>query len=125
MKLDRTFIREIKKTANGDGSRDARIAFLRQGRSAARKMSTPKVMRQFDDAVREYGRATVALCVAVTAYANRDRLCNRTVRWALAVLKLWTNKPRDIMHLLIHDNLHPTSIEEYAGSLITVTIEEE
>lgn len=124
MKLDRTFAREIKKTANGDGSREARFAFLSPAREAAKKLSTPNVKREFDDILREYGRATVGLCVAVTVWERRDRLESRTARWAMEVLKLWTNRPSDILCLYICDNLHPSRIEEYAGSLIRLTTEE-
>ena len=125
MKLDRTFAREVKKAANGDGSREARFAFLNPAKEAARKLSTPNVMREFDGILREYGRATVGLCVAVTAWERRDRLESRTVRWAMEVLKLWTNRPPDIRSLYIGDNLHPSRIEEYAGSFIKLTTEED
>lgn len=124
MKLDRTFVQEVKKTANGDGSREARLAFLNTAREAVKKLSTPNVMHEFDDILREYKRATVGLCVAVTVWERRDRLESRTVRWAMEVLKLWTNRPVDILRLYIHDNLHPSRIEEYAGSLIRFTTEE-
>ena len=124
MKLDRTFAREVKKAANGDGSREARFAFLNPAKEAARKLSTPNVMREFDGILREYGRATVGLCVAVTVWERRDRLESRTVRWAIEVLELWTNRPPDIRSLYIGDNLHPSRIEEYAGSFIKLTTEE-
>ena len=124
MKLDRTFAREVKKAANGDGSREARFAFLNPAKEAARKLSTPNVMREFDGILREYGRATVGLCVAVTAWERRDRLESRTVRWAIKVLELWTNRPSDTLCLYIFDNLHPSRIEEYAGSFIKLTTEE-
>lgn len=125
MKLDRTFVREIKKTANGDGSRETRFAFLTLAKEACKKLSTPGVMRKFDNILREYGRVAVGLCIAVTVRERRDRLESRTVRWALEVLKLWTNKPRDICCLYINDNLNSTRIETYAGSLINLTIEDE
>ena len=125
MKLDRTFAREVKKAANGDGSREARFAFLNPAKEAARKLSTPNVMREFDGILREYGRATVGLCVAVTVWERRDRLESRTVRWAMEVLKLWTNRPPDTRCLYIGDNLHPSRIEEYAGSFIKLTTEED
>lgn len=124
MKLDRTFVREIKIIANGDGSREARFAFLTLAKEAAQKLSTPKVMREFDNILREYGRVAVGLCVAITIREHRDRLESRTVRWAMEVLKLWTNKPPNICCLCINDNLNPTRIEEYAGSFIRLTIEE-
>ncbi|WP_304964968.1 hypothetical protein [uncultured Oscillibacter sp.] len=124
MKLDRTFVREVKKAANGDGSRKARFAFLNPARDAARKLSTPNVRDEFSDILLEYGRAVVGLCVAVTVWERRDRLESRTVRWATEVLKLWTNRPIDTLCLYIHDNLHPSRIEEYAGSFIGLTTEE-
>lgn len=125
MKLDQTFVQEITKVANGNGSREARFAFLKPAREAAKKLSTPNVMYEFDNILRAYGRVTVGLCVAVTIHARRDRLLNHTVRWAEEVLKLWTNRPHLGLGLEIDDNLHPTRIEEYAGSLIKLTIEEE
>jgi hypothetical protein len=124
MKLDRTFAREVKKAANGDGSREARFAFLNPAREAAKKLSTPNVRDVFDDILREYGRAIVGLCVAVTVRERRDRLQSRTVLWALKVLELWTNRPSDTLCLYIFDNLHPSRIEEYAGSFIKLTTEE-
>lgn len=125
MKLDRTFAREVKRAANGDGSREARFAFLNPAKEAARKLSTPNVRREFDGILREYGRAVVGLCLAVTIWERRDRLERRTVRWAEEVLKLWTNRPPDIRTLYIGDNLHPSRIEEYAGSFIKLTTEED
>lgn len=125
MKLDRTFAQEIKKIANGDGSREARFAFLNAAKEAAKKLSTSKVMHEFNDILRQHGRATVGLCVAVTAWERRDRLCQKTSRWAEEVLVLYTNRPNDILCLYIHDNLHPSRIEEYAGAFIKLTTEEE
>lgn len=121
MKLDMYFAREVEKTANGDGSREARFAFLTPAREAARKLSTPNVMQEFDNTIREYGRATVGLCVAVTIWERRNRLERRTVRWAEETLKLWTNRPHDTLCLVINDGLHPSRIEEYAGSFIKLT----
>lgn len=125
MKLDRTFVQEIRKEANGDGSREARFAFLRLASVAAQKLSTPDVMREFNNILREYGRATVGLCIAVTVWERRDRLSRKTVYWAQEVLKLWTNRPGSLLRLYIRDNLHPTRIEEYAGPLIKMTTEED
>ena len=125
MNLDRTFAQEIKKNANGDGSREACFAFLNPAKEVARKLSTPNVRNDFNDILREHGRIAVGLCVAVTVWERRNWLKQRTVQWAEEVLKLWTNKPRDTLCLFINDNLHPSRIEEYAGSLINLTIEEE
>ena len=124
MKLDRIFSQEVKKAANGDGSREARFVFLYPAKEAARKLSTPNVMQEFDGILRKYGRAAVGLCIAVTILERRDRLESCTVRWAEEVLKLWANRPMDIRCLYISDGLHPSRIEEYAGSFINLTTEE-
>lgn len=121
MKLDETFAREVRKTANGDGSREARFSFLRKADEAVRRLSKPDVMEDFDNILREYGRATVGLCVAVTVWERRDRLSRKAVYWAMEVLNLWTNRGHDPFRLYIRDNLHPSRIEEYAGSLIRLT----
>ena len=125
MKLDRTFAQEIKKTANGDGSREARFAFLDQARDAARRLSTPNVRNDFNDVLREYGRATVGICVAVTIWERRNWLGKQEAQWAEEVLKLWTNRPCDDLCLFINDGLHPTRSEEYAGPVSQFTTEEE
>lgn len=121
MKLDQTFVREVKKTANGDGSREDRFSFLKKAREAAGKMSNPNVVREFDSILPEYGRATVGLCVAVTIWERRDRLSRKLVLWAAEVLKLWTNRPADPLTLYIADGIHPTRIEEYAAGLVRAT----
>lgn len=125
MKLDKVFAREVKKTANGDGSREARFAFLNPAKEAAKKLSTPSVREKFDSILREYGRVAVGLCVAVTVKERRDILDSSTVLWAEQTLALWTNRPHDISCLLISDDLHPTRIEEYAGPFIKLTTEAE
>lgn len=123
MKLDRTLAREIK-AANGDGSREARFKFLLPAKAAARELSTPAVMAEFNDVLKTYGRATIAVCVAATVLERRDRLERSTVRWAQEVMRLWTNRPNDCGCVVIRDNLHPTRIEEYAGAFIRLTTEE-
>ena len=125
MKLDRTFAQEVKKVANGDGSQEVCFAFLNPAREAARKLSNPNVMQEFDNTLREYGQATVGLCVAVTVWERRNKLERRMVRWAEEVLKLWINRPHDTLCLFINDGLHPSRIEKYASSFIKLTIEED
>ena len=123
MKLDTTFSREIKKTANGDGSDEHKRKFVSTLRSVRKTLSTPKVMEIFSDCIREYGRVPVAICVAVTIRERADRLEYSSIKWANEVLSLWTSKPYNITQFNIDDNLHPTRIEEqrYAGSLISAT----
>lgn len=123
MKLDQTFAREIKK-ANGDGSREAKFALLKTIREANKALSTPGVMRSYDDCIKQFGRVPVAICTAVTIYDRRDRLSDGPIRWANEILKLWTNRPNDLHCAYIEDGLHPTRIEEYAGSLIRLTTDD-
>ncbi|WP_298028742.1 hypothetical protein [uncultured Dysosmobacter sp.] len=125
MKLDREFIRDLKKQANGDGSRAARFAFLDVARDACKELSTSKVKSIFWDVVKKYGRIPVAVCVAATVAAREpDRFKPATVRWAREVLSLYTNKPPHLDSLYIDDNLRPDSIEVYAWDLIRCSIEE-
>lgn len=124
MKLDRTFIAELKKV-NGNGTREAKFKFLTSAREAAKNLSTTQIFDVFDDVLREYGRATVGVCVAATILDRENRVEPKTVRWAQEVMKLWTNKtPGNIDSVVIHDCLHPCKIEWYAESLIRYTTEE-
>jgi len=127
MKLDKELAREIKKQAKGDGSREAKFAFLKKVRGASEMMSCPDVMYgKFDEALKTYGRVPVAVCVAVTLYKRRERLDRWKLSWALAVLALWTNRVEDnLWSAYINDGIHPTRICEYAGSFVRLTTEEE
>lgn len=130
MKLDRVLANDIKKQANGDGSREARFAFLKKVREAAKMMSTPEVVEdgKFDEAMKIYGRVVVSICVAATLYQRRERLDFWKFNWAMEVLNLWTNRtPHGIEEAYIDDGIHPTRIcdYDYAGSFIRLTTEEE
>lgn len=126
MTLDREFVRDLRKEANGDGSRDDRFRFLEVARDACKELSTPEVKRTFSEVVKKYGRIPVAICVAATVTAREPgRLNPATVRWGWEVLSLWTNRgPMSAQSVHIDDNLRPDSIEEYAGGLIRLTVEE-
>ena len=125
MILDKTLAKEIKKTANGDGSREARFAFLKIAKEAAKELSTINAAEVYGQVLKKYGRAVTALCTAATIAEKKDRLDRHTVEWARDVLKLWTNRPSDTAFIAFNDGLHPTRIEEYAGSFIRLTTEDE
>lgn len=127
MKLDRTLANEIKKQANGDGSREAKFTFIKKVRGASMMMSSPDVMRgRFDETIKAYGRVPVAICIAATLYQRRERLDNWKLNWALEVLNLWANKTaQGVEDAYIDDGVHPTRICEYAGSFIKLTTKEE
>lgn len=120
-KLDKTFAREIEKQANGDGSREAKFTFKKKVEEVARALSTPKAAEAFNDCLKKYGRVPVAICVAETIIERRDRLEWRSYMWALEVMKLYTNAPPNKIFAYIDDGLHPTRIEEYAGSFMRMT----
>lgn len=120
--IDESFAREIKKIANGDGSREAKFAFLEKARAAARELSCPDVIDKFNDVMKKYGRVAVGLCVAATILERADRLSDKSVRWAQEVYVLWTNRPPH-PGIEIRDNLHFSRIEEprYAGEFVKLT----
>ena len=121
MKLDKTFVRDILKAANGDGSREARFQFLRPAKAAAKELSCTQAPKKFNDVLKTYGRETVAVCVAVTILTRKERMERSSCEWAMEVLRLWTNRPYDLTCVAINDGLHPTRLEEYAGGLIRLT----
>lgn len=124
MKLEKDFAREVKKLANGDGSRELKFDFLKKVREARKALSTAEVAKgKLAEVIKEYGRVPVAVCLAVTIWERRDRLSQGVTAWAGEVLALWTNRPADILSAYIDDGLHPTRIEEYAGSFIRLTTE--
>lgn len=121
MKLDRELAREIK-AANGDGGRNARFLFLAHIDAVVKECSTPDVMRNFDQCFQHHPRAAIAVCVAATIVRRYDRLSLQSICWANSVLECWTNRPPSgISRAIIDDGLHPSRIEEYAGSFIRLT----
>lgn len=121
MKLDSLFASEIKKQANGDGSREAKFAFKKKVEETAKELSTPKAAEIFDDCLHKYGRVSVAICVAETIIERRNWLNWSSYMWASEVMKLYVNAPQDKSFAYINDNLHPSKIEEYAKSLMRLT----
>lgn len=127
VKLDRVLAKDIQREANGDGSREAKFAFMKRVEAANKALSTPEVVRGgFDAAIKEHGRVSVSVCVAATLYNRRERLDKWGFLWATEVLSLWTNRtPSGIDRATIRDEtLHPTSICGYAGEFIRLTTEE-
>lgn len=120
--LDRELAKEVRE-ANGDGSREAKFKLLARVKAVARDLSRTDVRDHFDEILKNHGRVPVAICVAVTAVMREDWLNRWIVDWGLEVLRLWTNRPSDFSMALIKDDLHPSRIEEYAGSFVKVTTE--
>jgi hypothetical protein len=124
VKIDRLLSNEIKK-ANGDGTRATRFPFLNEIRDVINECSTTKVREAFPECLRRHSRASVAVAVALTICRRRDMLSYKSVMWAEAILKLWTNRPSTLDGMCFDDNLHPSRIEEYAGSFIKLTSEQD
>ncbi len=125
MKLDRTFTREVKALTGG-GSREEKFALLKRIDAARKDLSTTAVRRVFDECIRKHGRAIVAVCVAATLDARKERLDHWGWRWAHEVLSLLPGlTPGNLDRAYIDDGIHPTAICDYAGSLIRLTTEEE
>lgn len=125
MKLDRTFVKEVR-ALTGNGSREAKFAMLKRVDAACRDLSVTTVRDTFNDCVRVHGRAVVLVCVAATLDANKERLDYWGWGWAHEVLSLLPRciTPSNLERAHINDGIHPTAICEYAGSLIRLTIEE-
>jgi len=117
MKLDRTFINEVKKAANGDGGREYRIAMIKE----LQEISTALGNRyHFDDCIKQFGRAKVGLCVACTITRNSYRHETPQIAWAQAVMELWTNKC-DRSESAATINIHPAILSDNSCFLREVT----
>ena len=125
MKLDRTLFKEVKALA-GNGSREAKFALLRRIDAARTDLSTPKARENFNACLSKHGRAVVAVCVAATLDARKDRLDCWNWVWAYEVLSALPQSItlRNLERAHIEDGLHPTAICDYAGSFIQLTTEE-
>ena len=116
MKLDGVFAREIEKVGNGDGSREYKFAFDKEIREVSRALED---RYEFENCLKKYGRAKVALCVAATILANDYRFEAPQIAWAGAVMNLWTNI-RFVESA--HINIHPAILASNSSSLRRVTI---
>ena len=74
----------------------------------------------------KHGRAVVAVCVAATLDARKDRLDCWNWVWAYEVLSALPQSItlRNLERAHIEDGLHPTAICDYAGPFIRLTTEE-
>ena len=118
MTLDTAFANEIKRAGNGDGGREHRFALMNELRETAEELNNRD---GFDDCLKKYGRAKVALCVAATVSRSHDRYEQTQVAWAQTVLELWTNRTeRGILDALIV-RLHPAYVAANSASLRRIT----
>jgi hypothetical protein len=122
--LDKTFANEIRKAGNGDGSREYKFALLEE----LKKVSGDLAHRyEFDNCVKKFGRAKVALCVAATIFSavsrGEDRYERPQITWANAVMSLWTNRySGNISEAII--NIHPAILADNSYRLRKLTVDE-
>jgi hypothetical protein len=120
MKLDKTFESEIRKTANGDGGRDYKFALIEELKEVSAMLAN---RYNFDDCVKKFGRAKVALCVAATIVSFRYRYENNQIAWAEAIIALWTNKCEQSVSIAVI-NTHSAILADNSRSLRKLTVEE-
>jgi hypothetical protein len=118
MKLDKTFENEIKKIANGDNSREYKFAFIKE----LKKVSASLENRyEFDGAMKKYGRAKIAVCIAATISQNAHRYETEQIQWANTVMSHWTNICGTSMSAAII-NIHPGIMEALSRGLRKLTV---
>ena len=126
MKVDNELLKEVKK-ANGDGTREARHALFRKLRECEAELENKKAFNYFTPETfgqifKKHDRAIVAIVLASTIYRRQDRLERSTFLWALEILRQWTARPYSgVDAYALDDGLHPSRIEQYAGSFIRLT----
>lgn len=120
MKLDEAFAKEIKKAANGDGGREYKFAFIKEIQEIAFELGNRYA---FEDCLKKYGRARVAICVAatITAHADDPRYEIPQKAWAIEVMKLWTNQAGERSRHAATINIHPAILADNSYSLRKLT----
>lgn len=126
MKCDETLLREVSRMAGK--SKAERLAFV--GQCAAFSYALGKAIKNnngllnlktiYDRITLQYPRTVNACCLAATI-ALRDGTSQSAKEWAQGVLDAWKPLESHKQRAYIDDNLHPSRIEEYAGSFIRCT----
>jgi len=119
MTLDRTFVNEIKKAANGDGSREYKFAFIKKLQEVSSALGH---RYEFNDCIKKYGRAKVAICIAATIYQNQCEFERPEIAWALDVMSLWTNKTGERSISAATISIHPAILADNSYSLRKLTL---
>jgi hypothetical protein len=119
MNLDRTFANEIKKVANGDGSREYKFAFIDELKKVSAALENKY---EFDGAMKKYGRAKTSICIAATISKYTYRYESEQIQWAMAVMNLWINIcERSVSAAFI--NIHPCILADLSWELRKLTAE--
>ena len=120
MRIYKDFINEIKKTGNGDNSREYKFAFIEKIEEVSAALGN---RYEFDKCVQKFGRAKVALCVAATITRDKfGRYEDTHTAWAAAVMTMWTNRSdRSVSAATI--NIHPAILASNSSELRKITTE--
>jgi hypothetical protein len=122
VKLDTTFANEIRKQANGNGSKEHRIMFAMNIAKVAKELENSRY--EFYNCLKKYGRVNVALCVAATIMRFPYKYENHQITWAQMVLAQWTNRtPAGSIANAVF-NMHPAILMDISSSLRRLTITE-
>lgn len=119
MRLDSTFASEVRRVANGDGTREHARELSKELKTIAKALSH---RYQFDEVLKEYGRAKVALCIAATISTQHSYEL-RQHQWANAVLMLWCNRIGSSVERATV-NIHPAILADVSNGLRGLTTEE-
>ena len=126
MKADPVLISEIKKAAGR--TRGERLAFLGQcnafsnelGGAIKNNNGLRSLKSIFDKTMLGYPRTVTACCLAATI-VMREGMSYASQVWAQGVIETWNPTSSQRLRAYIDDNLHPSRVEEYAGSFIRAT----
>ena len=126
MKADPVLILEIKKAAGR--TRSERLAFLDQcaafslelGNAIKANNGLRTLKSIFDKTMLGYPRTVTACCLAATI-VMREGMSYAAQVWAHGVIDAWNPTSSQRLRAYIDDNLHPSRVEEYAGSFIRAT----
>ena len=118
MKLEKTFENEIKKIANGDGSREHRFALDKELMEISKTLEHS--CYDFNKCIKKHGREKVSLCIAATIVAQYYLFETPQINWARSVFNLWTNKS-DVSVSAALFNMHPAVLADISSGLRKLT----
>lgn len=88
-KLDFTFARDVYNISNGDGTREARFAFMRDAKAVAKELSCPKAPYIFNHVVQTHVGFEIPRSTVTTVAVVRSELNRRMAKLRLSKLRLW------------------------------------
>ena len=118
MTLEKTFENEVKKIANGNGSREHRFALDKELMEVSKTLEHSRY--EFDDCIKKYGRIKVALCIAATIIDQHYSFETPQINWAQSVFNLWTNKSNVSVSAALF-NMHPAVLADISSGLRKLT----